>query len=139
MPKPLSIDLRKRIIEDKLRGDTEEKIASDKSVHKSTVTKLCSLFRKTGSYGPRPNHNGRKPKLSGQQMEQVRETIVQCPDITLQELIDKFSLPVSISALSKIIRIKMKFRFKKKRYVPLNSSMRKTGSNVNSGNQSSLK
>jgi len=32
MAKPLSNDLRKRIIDAKLRGDTEDKIAADKAV-----------------------------------------------------------------------------------------------------------
>ena len=40
MPWPLSLDLRKRIIEAKLRGDTEDKISAEKEVSKSTVTKL---------------------------------------------------------------------------------------------------
>ena len=69
MPVPLSNDLRKRIIDARLRGDTEEKIASDKAVHKSTVTKLCSLYRTTGSYFPRPNPSGRRPMLSTLQLE----------------------------------------------------------------------
>jgi transposase len=50
MPKPLSNDLRKRIIDAKLRGDTEDKIAQEKEVNKSTITKLWALYRKTGSY-----------------------------------------------------------------------------------------
>ena len=50
MPKPYSNDLRKRVIDAKLRGDTEEKIALEKEVCKSTVTKIWSLYRKTGSY-----------------------------------------------------------------------------------------
>jgi transposase len=50
MPAPLSNDLRKRTIFCKQREDTEDKIAKDKDVHKSTVTKLWSLFRETGSY-----------------------------------------------------------------------------------------
>ena len=50
MPKPYSNDLRKRVIDAKLRGETEEKIASEKEVSKSTVTKIWCLFRKTGSY-----------------------------------------------------------------------------------------
>jgi len=96
MPAPLSNDLRKRIIDSKLRGDTEEKIASDKAVHKSTVTKLCSLYRATGSYFPRPNPSGRKPMLSIQQLEDtsyfvqstsIRQAIEHQPDITLKELI----------------------------------------------------
>ena len=64
MPPPLSSDLRKRIIESKLRGDTEDTIAAEKEVSKSTVTKLWLLYRETGSYEPRPNPRGRKPALS---------------------------------------------------------------------------
>jgi transposase len=124
MPKPLSNDLRKRIIDSKLRGDTEDKIASEKEVNKSTVTKLWSLYRKTNSYLPRPNLSGRKPRLSGHQLEQVKQAIIDCPDITLQELIDKLSLPVSVPALSKIVRFKLGFEFKKKRYILLNNSVK---------------
>ena len=64
MPAPLSNDLRKRIVVSKLRGDTEDKIALEKGVSKSTVTKLWSLYRETGSYAPRPNPGGRKSALS---------------------------------------------------------------------------
>jgi transposase len=49
----LSNDLRKRIIEAKLRGGTEDKTSAEKEVNKSTVTKLWALYRKTGSYEAR--------------------------------------------------------------------------------------
>ena len=113
MPKPLSNDLRKRIIDAKLRGDTEDKIASEKDVNKSTVTKLWALYRSSKSYAPRLNTGGRKPRLSEQQLAQVRQAIICRPDITLQELIDRFCLPVSVPALCKTIKYKLKFRLKK--------------------------
>jgi transposase len=113
MPKPLSNDLRKRIIDAKLRGDTEDKIASDKSVSKRTVTKLWALYQTTGSYEPRPNHNCRKPLLSQQQLDTIVQTIEEHPDITLFELIDKLCLPLGKSALSNAIRLKLGFRHKK--------------------------
>ncbi len=69
MAAPLSLDLRKRIIAAKLRGDTEAQISTDKSVHTSTITKLWALYRATGSYSPRPNPSGRKPALSPEQLE----------------------------------------------------------------------
>ena len=122
MPKPLSDDLRKRVIDGKLRGDTEDKIASEKEVNKSTVTKLWSKCRATGSYAPRPNRAGRKPMLSEDQLEQIRKKILERPDITLQELIDGFSLPVCVSALSRTVRFKLGLRLKKKRCIPLNNS-----------------
>lgn len=113
MPAPLSLDLRKRIIAAKLKGDTEARISADKSVHTSTITKLWALYRATGSYSPRPNPSGRKPALSCEQLEQIRAAIGEQPDITLQELKDKFSLPVSLSALSKTIINKLKLHYKK--------------------------
>jgi len=82
MPAPYSNDLRKRIIESKLKGIPESQIAADKNVHKGTVTKLWDLYRETGSYEPRPNPNGRKPVLSAEQLENVKNTIIERPDIT---------------------------------------------------------
>jgi transposase len=113
MPEPLSNDLRKRIIDAKLRGDTEDKIAREKEVNKSTITKLWSLYRETGSYEARPNPNGRKPMLSLQQLEQISSKINKQPDITLQELIDELNLPVSVSALCRTVKHKLGFCFKK--------------------------
>ena len=124
MPLPLSNDLRKRIIESKLRGDTEDMIAVEKEVGKSTVTKLWFLYRETGSYEPRPNPRGRKPALSLDELELVRESIVRRPDITLAELIDQLGFVLSVSALSKIVRFKLGLRFKKKRYSPPSSNVR---------------
>jgi transposase len=124
MPPPLSNDLRKRIIDSKLRGDTEDTIALEKEVGKSTVTKLWFLYRSTGSYAPRPNPRGRKPALSSEELELVRAAIVGRPDITLAELIYQFGFSLSVSALSKIVRFKLGLRFKKKRYIPPNSNVR---------------
>ena len=113
MPKPLSNDLRKRIIEAKLRGDTEDKIAAEKEVNKSTITKLWALYRETGSYEARPNPRGRKPALSTNQLEQITQKINEQPDITLQELVDELELPVCISALCRTINNKLGLRLKK--------------------------
>jgi transposase len=113
MPGPLSSDLRKRIIEAKLRGDTEDKIASEKEVNKSTVTKLWALYRQTGSFEARPNPNGRKPTLSAEQLGQIALKIEEQPDVTLQELIDGLGLPVCVSALCRTVNNKLGYRFKK--------------------------
>ena len=113
MPSPLSNDLRKRIIDAKLRGDTEDKIAAEKEVNKSTITKLWALYKETGSYEARPNPNGRKPALSPQQLEQITQRIKNQPDITLQELIDELRLPVCVSALCRTVNNKLELHFKK--------------------------
>ena len=113
MPRPLSNDLRKRIIDAKLRGDTEDVIAREKEVNKSTITKLWALYRETGSYEARPNPNGRKPALSPQQLESITNRINEQPDIALQELIDELNLPVCVSALCRTVNNKLGLRFKK--------------------------
>ena len=66
MPASLSIDLRKRIIDAKLKGIPEAQIAAEKDVHNGTVTKLWALYRETSSLEPRPNPNGRKPVISAE-------------------------------------------------------------------------
>ena len=109
MATPLSNDMRKRIIDAKLRGDSEQKIASEKSICK----KIWSLYKSTGSYFPRSNFRGRKPKFSDAQLEEISAAILENSDITLQELIDKFSLQISVPGLSKIVRFKLDFRYKK--------------------------
>jgi transposase len=95
MPKPLSGDLRKRIIEAKLRGDTEDKIAAEKEVNKSTIP------------------NGRKPALSSEQLEQIAKTIDEQPDVTLRKLSERLCLSVCISALCRTVNNKLGYRFKK--------------------------
>ena len=113
MTNPLSNDLRKRIIDAKLRGDTEDKIAAEKEVSKSTVTKLWARYRESGSYEPRPNPNGRKPALSPDRLAQVARRIDERPDITLRELIDGLKLPVCVSALCRTVKNKLGYSFKK--------------------------
>jgi transposase len=120
MPVPLSMDLRKRIIKARERGDPIAKIAREKEVSVGAIDKLLALHRKTGSYAPRPLNNGRKPKITPGQIEAVRQRITDQPDITLAELIDELHLPISDSRLCKIINNTLGLRRKK------NSTRRRT-------------
>ena len=124
MPAPLSKDLRKRIIEAKEQGESHAKISKEMKVSISTITRLMALYRESGSYVPRPLNNGRKPRLDQETLEKIRERIQEQPDITLGELIEEFSLPVSAPALCKIINGKLGLRRKKKRRTRQNSSAR---------------
>jgi transposase len=75
MPAPLSKNLRKRMIQAYLDGDTQAKIAREKSVSMSTVEKLLVLYRQTGSYEPRTSNSGRKPILSQDQLTSIHDNI----------------------------------------------------------------
>jgi transposase len=107
MPAPLSQDLRKRIIRAREKRDTIKKIACEKDVSVSAVVRLLALYRETGSYEPRPLNNGRKPRLNEETLQLIRERIEKQPDITLKELIEAYSLPVSEAALCKTINNKL--------------------------------
>jgi transposase len=124
MPAPLSSDLRKRIIDAKKRGDTEATIAKEKDVSPSVVTKLWALYSETGSYEPRLNPCGRKSVLSLEELDRIRQSVNDRPDITLKELIEKLSLPVGKSALSVAIRYKLGLVFKKNA-IPLRTKSRR--------------
>ena len=113
MPAPLSQDLRKRIVEARLSGDTIKKTAKEKDVSESAVKTITALWRETGSYTPRPLNNGRKPALSAEEMEAVKQRVLEQPDVTLQELIDELKLPLSVPALCNIMNKKLKLRRKK--------------------------
>jgi transposase len=113
MPAPLSNDLRKRIIEAKEHGDTVAKIAKEKDVCKSAVVRIWALYRETGSYEPRPHSYGRKPRLTPEQLEAVRQRIISQPDIGLLEMIEEMQLPLCESALCRIVNDKLGLRRKK--------------------------
>ena len=113
MPAPLSMDLRKRIVEARKRGDTVTKIAKEKNVCTSTINKLLALYKKTGEYTPRPLNNGRKPRLTTEQLEAVKLRIIKQPDISLVELITQLQLPLCVSALCRIINDKLRLQRKK--------------------------
>ena len=113
MPAPLSNDLRMRIIRAWEKGDTIERIAREKDVSVSAVVRLLALYRETGSYDPRPLNNGRKPRLNEETLQLIRERIEKQPDITLKELIEAYSLPVSEAALCKTINNKLGLTRKK--------------------------
>ena len=113
MPAPLSMDLRKRIVEARKNGDTVAKIAREKNVCTSTINKLLALHQETGGYTPRPLNNGRKPRLTMEQLEAIKSRIIDQPDISLLELITQMQLPLCVSALCRIVNGKLGLRRKK--------------------------
>jgi Transposase and inactivated derivatives len=113
MPAPLSKDMRKRIIAAKEKGLTHVKIAKEMQVSVSAITRLLSLYRKTGSYETLPMYTGRKPRLDEATLRKIEKRIEAQPDIALHELIEQYKLPVSAPALCKTINGKLGLRRKK--------------------------
>ena len=101
---PITNQERKTIIYHKQNGERIEDIARWIRVSISTITRIWSQYRRTGSYEPKPQNSGRKPLVTKYQMDRVVEKIKGQPDITLRALIDEFSLGISESALCKRLR-----------------------------------
>jgi transposase len=66
-------------------------------------------------------NSGRKAKLSSEDTLKIIAKIEGKPDITLLELIDEFSLDISESGLSKVLK-KLDFTFKKRLFIQKNKS-----------------
>ena len=118
MPKPLSNEIREKIIEHKQNGVTEKTIAEWLIISERSVSRICSIFRKTGKIEPLPKNCGRKSAVSEEKMKEVIAEIERCPDITLGELREKFELNLSIPALSKKLK-KLGFTYKKRLYTQM--------------------
>jgi transposase len=116
MAAPVSNEIREKIIIHKQNKAKESDIANWLIISQSTVTKVWSLYKTTGSYLPLPRTQGRKPLVSDKTMSQVVSKIKETPDITLLELIEEFELTISESALCKRL-VKLGYSFKKRQHI----------------------
>ena len=109
--KPISIEKRELIIAAKKRGDRQEDIAQWLNISVASVARLWRRYNSKGSVLPTKN-TGRPPKLSKADFAKVVDEVRKAPDTTLKELIEKLSLPIKKSQLSRLL-IKFGFTFKK--------------------------
>lgn len=113
MAVPYSNDLRERIIKAAEKGMKVSEIADIFGVKPSTIYKYKKQHRETGDFRIRPQNQGRNSKLNKDQIEQVRQIILDKPDITLGEMVEELKLPICISALCRMINKKLKLKYKK--------------------------
>ena len=116
MAKPLSNEIREKIIEHKQNGVKTKTIAEWLIISDRSVSRICSRFRKTGKIDPLPRNCGRKSAVSEEKMKEVIAEIEKHPDVTLGELREKFELNLSLPALSKKLK-KLGFTYKKRLYI----------------------
>ncbi|MCL2477760.1 IS630 transposase-related protein [Candidatus Bathycorpusculum sp.] len=132
MPRPITNEEREKIIKHKQNNENEADIARWLFVSESSVTKLWALYRKTDSYLPNYKNCGRPSKLNNSQITQIKTEITKTPDITLLELIEKFSLPISESGLSRMFK-KLGLTFKKRCSMQQDKIIKTAKRNVNNG------
>ena len=114
MPAPLSKDLRERIIKKYEKGISPLQIQTELEIKSlSTVCGIIKLYNETGSIAPRPLNNGRPPKMTAQNKEDLKNAVLKQPDITLEELKEELNLPISISRICRILNNDLKLPYKK--------------------------
>ena len=119
--KPLSIDLRQRIVEAYLTGgSSKQQIANRFSVSVSVVKKLISQWHKLGTIEPQYQTVGRKPAFSQEQLQELNQLVENRCDITLAEIQEYFSgrVDCSIVAIHNTLK-RLKWDYKKNRYMRL--------------------
>lgn len=122
--KPISIDLRKRVIESYEEGLSFGQIGLRYKLPKPTVQVLIEHFRATGALESKPANSGRKPAFSGKALRRLEEDVLAHPDATLAELRRRSKIKVSLVAIHNTLRSVLGFTRKKSRYMRVSSSGR---------------
>ena len=107
--KPLSNDLRQRIIDAYNQGEGSQRTLAQRfSVSRPTVERLCARFKATGSVEPAPRRNGPLPIVGEEDFARIDAWIEDQCDLTQQELADRFSEEtgrrVSQRTMSRVLR-----------------------------------
>ena len=85
MPRPLSLDLRERIVEAVEAGSSRREAAEQFEVSVSCAIKLVQRWERTGSVAPAAM-GGKKPFALAAHVDRVRALLTAQPDATLDEL-----------------------------------------------------
>ena len=88
MTKPLSNDIRKRLVSAVDGGMTRRCAARRFGVAASTAIKWVDRWRRTGEVGPRPRGGGHRSQRIEAHGEEILALIEETQDITLAELAD---------------------------------------------------
>jgi transposase len=113
--KPISNEKRELLIAAKQRGEKEEEIAKWLDISKGSVGTIWRLFRKTGSFLQKA-YTGRPSMITQEKVDKIQSAIRNDPDITLGELIERLSLPIQKSQLSRLL-ISLGYSFKKRQLI----------------------
>jgi transposase len=109
----ISVDLRTRIVDAYNRGEgTQASLARTFEVSERWIQKLFHQRRESDSILPLPHGGGRQTKVGPEKEALLKQTLVDCPDATLEELRDRCEIEASIWSVSRALR-RMGMTFKK--------------------------
>jgi transposase len=132
MPKPLSDDLRCRILQAYLRGEgSQAELSRRFGVSFEYVRKIRRQWRLSGRMERQPQfRHGRLSRITAAVKEQLRDWVREQPDRTLAELGEQLhaqGIAVSRSRISQILH-QMDLRLKKSRSTPWSGTRKPTAS-----------
>lgn len=109
MPAPYSQDLRRKVVQADERGEGSMRVLARRfSVGLGFVRDLIKRYRETGEVKPKASRRGIKPKIRGAGEEAVRKWVRETPDLTLNELCQRyqaiFNQKVSKSAMDRTLK-----------------------------------
>jgi transposase len=119
MARPLSKDLRERIVGAVESGASRRSVAGRFRVSVSCVVKLMQRWRETGSVDP-GQMGGWKDYALADHEAVVRALIAECPDLTLEELraaLARKGIRVGRSSVDRFLKARG-LTFKKSRFAP---------------------
>ena len=105
MARPLSNDLRERVVARHRSGETIRSVASAFGLAPSTVSKWTQRLRTTGSVGPAKFGGHRRPILDPHR-GWIRARLAEKPDLTLEGLraeLAAMGIKVSYGAVQKLV------------------------------------
>lgn len=110
MPGPLSVELRKRVVDAYLAGEgTYDELAVRFSIGRATVSRLLRLYRETSSVEHRPMGGARRaPLVDDSDKALIKDLIDNNPECTLvelsRELEESRKMKVAPQRMSEIVR-----------------------------------
>ncbi len=122
--RPLSNDLRRRVVRARQEGWSLGRIAEHYRLHKGTVQHVVEHFQRSGGVEPYPQNAGRKPTFDAMALRRLEHDVLAHPDATLDELRRRSGKQVSLIAVHRTLRNKLDFTRKKSLYVRASSGGR---------------
>ena len=96
--------VRKRIIELYQQNKPTKEIAELFGICRSGTRRIKQNLRERGTLAPKPRNAGRKPKLTPEIGQQIRDYVAADPDATRREIKAALNLTVSLQAISKWLK-----------------------------------
>jgi transposase len=118
---PHSLDLRQKTVNAYLAGGiSQRQVAANFGVALSFVSKMILSYKRYGSVAPREPLYNNPSKLNDEQLEVLRQLVLDNSDATLAEyrqlLFNETEVLLSVSSIDRLVRLKLGFTSKKKAY-----------------------